>query len=118
MNGEREHLLKEAFASLYGGLSVFECGDGWHGILSDLGRALDGLPVRAVQVKEKFGTLRIYITEDEDLSEDTRTFANAALREAERASSITCEECGSPGSMVRGSWWRTLCLSCEQVSRF
>jgi hypothetical protein len=86
--------------------------------LNDLGRALDGIPVRAVQVKEKFGTLRVHVTEDESLSEETRTFVDAAVREAERASSITCEECGSPGSMVRGAWWQTLCMICEQATRF
>jgi hypothetical protein len=118
MNEEREHLLQEAFASLYGDLSGFYCGDGWHGLLNDLGRALDGIPVRAVQVKEKFGTLRVHVTEDESLSEETRTFVDAAVREAERASSITCEECGSPGSMVRGAWWQTLCMICEQATRF
>jgi hypothetical protein len=118
MRAEHEHTLREAFPSLYGGLSYIECGDGWYTLLSDLGRALDGIPVRALQVKEKFGTLRVYCSEEKELSQDTRTFVASAVREAERASSITCEECGSPGSMVRGSWWRTLCMICEQATRF
>jgi hypothetical protein len=117
MNEERQHILKQAFPLLYGGLHGLECGDGWYTLLSDLGRALDGLPVSAVQVKEKFGTLRVYWSSEEDLSEQTRAFIDAVVGEAEQASGATCEECGSPGSMVRGSWWRTLCMACEQASK-
>lgn len=118
MNQEREHILRQAFPTLYGGLYGFECGDGWYTLLSDLGRALDGIPVKAVQVKEKFGTLRCYTsTGESDLPEHTHAFIDAAVAEAERASGVTCEDCGAPGERVAGGWIRTLCPVCSEQQR-
>ena len=59
----------------------------------------------ASQVKEKFGTLRFYMTtETEEMS--------ALIREAEERSAVTCEECGSPGTCRDGGWILTLCDKC------
>ena len=117
MNPEREHLLREAFPTLYGGLYGFACGDGWYTLLSDLGRALDGIPVKAVQVKEKFGTLRCYTSTESSVPEETHAFIDAAVYEAEQASGVTCEDCGAPGERVGGGWIRTLCPVCAKQQR-
>lgn len=106
----------------------FECSDGWYNIINALcfqiqshidwrnsqREALlknnpynvkinDEVPqVVAVQVKEKFGTLRFYV----DGGDDT---TDGMIRMAEAMSAVTCEVCGSPGESRGGGWIRTLC---------
>jgi hypothetical protein len=58
--------------------------------------------VVAVQVKEKFGTLRFYYNGGDD-------FINGLERMAESMSAVTCEDCGNPGTITTGGWIRTLC---------
>ena len=61
-----------------------------------------GVP-EAVQVKEKFGSLRFYCYNTSDIQE-------AYIRFAEGMSAVTCEVCGSPGKINRdGGWLRCLC---------
>jgi hypothetical protein len=57
----------------------------------------------ATQVKEKFGTLRFYVSGGDD-------FTNGVIRMAEAMSSVTCEECGKPGTTSGPGWVRTLCV--------
>jgi hypothetical protein len=58
--------------------------------------------VVAIQVKEKFGTLRFYYNGGDD-------FIDGLERMAESMSAVTCEECGNPGTRTTGGWIRTLC---------
>jgi len=58
--------------------------------------------VVAVQVKEKFGTLRFYFNGGDD-------HIDGLVAMAEGMSSVTCEECGVPGKLRKGSWVQTLC---------
>ncbi len=110
----------------------FECGDGWYQILDSLCSNIqhhiywrhknhqfdldynqknpneqrnvrEPIPqVVAVQVKEKFGGLRFYYN-----GGDEQVFG--MVRMAESWASVTCEECGVPGSTRSGGWIRTLC---------
>lgn len=57
---------------------------------------------KAVQVKEKFGTLRFYL----DSSTDEQF---ALINFAESLSARTCEVCGKPGKPNNAGWIRTLC---------
>lgn len=97
----------------------FSCGDGWYGILREAAEKLEPLILaykkeypkdefpRAAQVKEKFGTLRFYMTtETDEMSKITA--------EAERKSETTCEECGKKGKLRKGGWLRTLCAKCHK----
>jgi hypothetical protein len=59
------------------------------------------------QVKEKFGTLRIY-TNGVDNTIDS------IISLAERVSAKTCECCGKPGKMSKGNWKEVLCGNCRQ----
>lgn len=60
--------------------------------------------VRAVQVKQKFGTLRFYTTGG--LTDRQK----GMIRLAEEISGRTCEECGCPGGMVViGAMWTPRC---------
>lgn len=92
-------------------------GDGWEPLLRRLSEKLEPLIAafppeerpRAVQVKEKFGTLRFYMSGE-------TTEMSAAIREAEAESARTCEACGAPGKARGGGWIQTLCDGCARPS--
>lgn len=64
--------------------------------------------VTADQVKEKFGTLRFYVTGGDD-------YIHGLISMAESMSAVTCEECGAPGKNRGGGWVRTLCDHHEEA---
>jgi hypothetical protein len=98
----------------------FECGDGWYNIINQLcaniqhhvdwaqeqkekyGRGEGCSQVVAVQIKEKFGTLRFYTNGGND-----QTYG--MIRMAESMSAVTCEECGAPGKIRGRNWIYTAC---------
>ena len=99
----------------------FECGDGWYNIIDRLCANIQHYTdwnnenhakgykqykevpqVVAVQVKEKFGTLRFYY----DGGDDT---ISGMVRMAESMSAVTCEECGAPGTTRGRGWIYTAC---------
>lgn len=80
-------------------------GDGWFGLLLEASVALEEFDVQAVQVKEKFGTLRLYLAGPD--SNDERV--HAIVRRAEERSCVECEECGAAGERRGGGWILTLC---------
>lgn len=93
-------------------------GDGWYHLLNDLSAELEHLirewvsehgtenHPRASQVKEKFGTLRFYMTGETDEMEDL-------IDEAEKLSAETCEDCGRTGELRDSfGWLATLCKTC------
>lgn len=106
MTSEKERRLKEDFPELYGSLNVINCDDGWEPLIRRLSERLESLGVKALQVKEKFGTLRFYL----DMYTDE---AEAAIAIAEEESARTCERCGAPGLLRDGSWVLTLCDACD-----
>lgn len=92
-------------------------GDGWYGIIREAAEKLEPLIVaykkenpdqdfpRASQVKEKFGTMRFYMTtETEEM--------DRIVSEVERKSAETCEGCGQKGELRKGGWLVTLCDEC------
>ncbi len=100
-------LLKDAYP---------ECGPGWFHrldlLLTDLEKAIALDPkaqdFSAAQIKEKFGGLRCYFDGGNDKITEL-------VKVAEKASYVTCEKCGHPGSLRRGSWWQTLCDTCHRA---
>ena len=63
--------------------------------------------VLALQIKEKFGTLRYYVYGGD-------SYAHNAIRKAEDESYNTCEKCGSKENVeTKGSWLKTLCNKCR-----
>lgn len=76
--------------------------------------------VEIVQIKEKFGGLRVYHRAS-GMSKGFAAEINGAIRLAERFSYITCEECGSRQEVEtrtpKGTKWGrtlTLCASCHK----
>ena len=104
----------------------FECGDGWYNIIDAMCAIIQGhinfqnnkrriyleknyedIPdhvpqVVAVQVKEKFGSLRFYYDGGDD-------YINGVVNMAVIMSEKTCMECGSPGTMRTDGWWHVAC---------
>lgn len=66
--------------------------------LSDIQKSLPQIQ----QVKEKFGTLRFYVSSSDDIT-------NALIGMAESLSTITCEDCGNRGTLRHSRWLRVLC---------
>jgi hypothetical protein len=77
-------------------------GAGWRELLEEvvaaIDKARDGGDVSIVQIKEKFGTLRLY-RHDSGLSERAKDEINDAVRKAEARSAVTCEICGAEGRL-------------------
>jgi hypothetical protein len=82
----------------------FECGDGWFNIIWHLCSDLEPLVTEleretgerfsVVQVKQKFGTLRIYVSRHADAIDER-------IEAAALETSHTCEVCGRPGRQHR-----------------
>lgn len=97
-----------------------ECGCGWQSILDS---ALDKLQsinqasnkdLRVVQIKQKFGQLRIYVRGT--TYSDNVLAIETILHEALVASSKVCEKCGDPAKQIEAAGslvYRTLCAECE-----
>jgi hypothetical protein len=85
----------------------FEVGEGWHPIIEKLCDDIKDLigdePFEFAQVKEKYGSLRIYY--DGCSRSDVRNL----ILQAENDSLKKCEICGNPGKLRTKGWVKTLC---------
>lgn len=88
----------------------FECRAGWLGLIETLCQMVAQAKgteraeeMRFVQIKEKFGALRVYYV-------GGNTVISAYVSFAEAMSQKMCEVCGSPAQMVStGGWMRARC---------
>lgn len=121
MNRDNTSMLYQRYPILFRGRSKpfteslmgfgCECGDGWFDLIDALCHDLIALCVdqdlavpAIIQVKEKFGSLRVYLE-----AGDPVLFERIA--QAEEASLETCERCGGPGQLgVQDDYW---CVRCE-----
>jgi len=78
-------------------------GHGWYGLVDELFDLAEKENFQVTQVKEKYGSLRIYadfLNEEQD----------KILSDLERRSANMCEICGKAGEMIsRGGWLKTRC---------
>jgi hypothetical protein len=106
------------------------CGRGWFPLLSRTHEQLQDIcpDYEVHQVKEKFGTLRLYahippgsaVVRDPNYPAIRDAFF-AAVQDAEYASGTICEGCGNMGRLMRrqqGGWFKTLCSSCAADSGY
>jgi len=108
--------LKEKYTPFFDNLAFgFECGPGWYDLLEKLTQDIVAIiekkgleDVYASQVKEKYGTLRFYMSQETDDIADL-------IEEAEELSEKTCEVCGEPGTLGQKGYW--LCVRCENCER-
>ncbi|QIE22970.1 hypothetical protein SBC2_09830 [Caballeronia sp. SBC2] len=93
----------------------FECKSGWGVLLRDLSTELEKVaratpdePFAIVQVKEKFGALRVYFEREKPYS------IWELLNDAYDQSRVTCELCGKPGTLTRvRPHIRVVCHQCS-----
>lgn len=79
------------------------------------GLALEDLAV--LEVKEKFGTLRMYVSYfevSENVDDDIAKSLSLILDWAESKSSVICEVCGEYGQRRATGYIRCLCEDCYQ----
>ena len=84
-------------------------GKGWHKLLEVVWEALDPKRHKVIQVKEKWGCLRIYV-------DGTNMYFEGYLDGICAVSRFLCEECGEAGELRSRDWIRTLCNACNQRS--
>lgn len=87
----------------------FECGDGWFSLINTLCERLqfwtdhnNAPQAVALQVKEKFGSLRFY-------ARGVDAEQAGMISMAQAMSEKICEICGNPGSLRTDGWHRTRC---------
>ena len=109
--------LKIKFPQTFKELSYIECDDGWFNIIYSLANTIEiGLgdldpemseQMYAIQIKQKFGTLRVYMSHSDH-------YIDGAIRMAEYMSAKTCETCGakSEGTKSMGGWISVKCTRC------
>ena len=103
----------------------FACGDGWFNLIDRLCANIQShidwknkneevvSQVVVKQVKEKFGTLRFYISGGDE-------YIHGLVAMAESMSGVTCEKCGASGKLYGVSekgisgWMHTYCERCEE----
>jgi hypothetical protein len=92
----------------------YECDKGWYPLIDECIEKLEEqvkkekLNTEILQIKEKFGTLRIYLSSESD------EISNIVER-YELFSSHICELCGefwTAKERVNHGWWKTLCQKC------
>ena len=91
---------------------------GWKDLVGTLFTGIDALLnddeakcLRVEQIKEKFGTLRLYLSFDRvDPAgiNPNPTALSALVDAAEVASEVTCYVCGAPGEMRKLGGWATV----------
>jgi len=117
-----------------------ECGDGWFDLIDTICKAIQNqtehvnllwpkvkFGVVAVQVKEKYGTLRFYNEfiyadgleeHDRDRLDNYINQVNGMVSFAEFMSGRICEVCGQKGTLDGGSFPRCRCKECEYKEKY
>lgn len=115
MKKEYDEELVRICPNLYSNYLVlhgFGCQDGWYPLIKELSIGLEALILAQLQenrslfhvsqVKEKFGSLRFYMTQATDAM-------NELISSAEMKSCAICETCGEPGVLRGIGWYYTAC---------
>ena len=122
MNVELETRLSELYPKLFRGQDMpvtenlmsfgCECGDGWFSIINAAcsliathEESAEKTDFLFTQIKEKYGTLRIYYT-------GGNGYIDGVVGMAEAMSAYTCELCGAPGKLGGIGWLTTRCDKC------
>ncbi len=119
---KEENILKLGF---YNELSEIECSKGWYFLLEEINLKIKQIEqeydikdkIKASQVKQKFGELRIYYrlkdVDEFQKADEIQIKISKIVHEAEIASRTICENCGSHGEIVnKSSILMARCTSC------
>ena len=90
--------------------ALHSVGKGWSKLINNL---YDAKPkyTRVMQVKEKYATLRFYVSSAPEWYFDLIDYY-------EQKTATICEQCGKPGkSRLDRGWWLTLCDECDKLDK-
>ncbi len=100
-------LTKEYIENKYSGMFKdcfdFSVGTGWLPLVVSFCEHFPDYNI--VQIKEKFGDMRLYLSEGSSAAYDF-------IGVLETLSSLICEDCGRPAEVKTTGWIRTLCTDC------
>jgi hypothetical protein len=86
--------------------AVQKVGKGWEELVRRVYSAKANIPIGIIQVKEKWGGLRIY-------TEHMHEVLDAVIHKVERESFTICEDCGKSATLrKKNMWYKTLCAGC------
>lgn len=98
----------DTFPELFPETKQLECGPGWNQIVYDMCKEIQRVAnekkshIYVLQIKEKFGGLRVYLSSYFDEIDEI-------IDRAEELAYVTCEICGGPGKTYNDGWFETLC---------
>ena len=102
--------LKKKISPPYG--QYVTVGEGWYQIIVDCDEELTAIdPLYSVlQIKEKFGHLRYYMSPSNDTTAEQRDAMYEVVSKYEKIAARTCEVTGLPGVLMKsiGGWLKTL----------
>jgi hypothetical protein len=124
MNVELENKLCRAFPKIFKENFCFELDDGWYDLIYNLCIKLQKIcddnncQLEALQVKEKFASLRFYF-KTENASDKVQDELYSCVDNASKESSSTCEMTGGKGELyVKGYYYKTLCKESAILNGF
>ena len=102
--------LKEKIPSSFG--KYISVDEGWYQIIVDCDKELTAIDpnYQILQIKEKFGGLRYYMTPCDDTTEKQRDKMYEVISRYEVKAAQTCEATGKPGVLMKSTtgWLKTL----------
>ncbi|MDE7253819.1 MAG: hypothetical protein K2O32_12870 [Acetatifactor sp.] len=120
----RGPLSEDGIDNLYNAFGI-ETGDGWYQLLYDMCREIaivfetaeKPVTIEMVQIKEKYGTLRVYYNLEGE--NDVARKISDITQKYEDLSETVCEECGREGTLRTDlPWIQTLCDTCYGRKQF
>jgi hypothetical protein len=104
-------LLEIAFRSIQSHLDDIKYRNEWVDNNPEQAKKFDTIKrelpeLQVAQIKQKFGGLRLYIDNMDE-------YTNGIVAMTENMSWHICEDCGNPGKLREGGWYRTLCDTCH-----
>lgn len=92
-------------------LALGSVGKGWASLIHEVFSYIENnkISVKIIQVKEKYGGLRIYFHETNHLEDSSYREFSKFIMDAENRSLKMCETCGNPGLLRGKSWYYTSC---------
>ena len=102
--------LKEKISPSFG--KYINIDEGWYQIVVDCDKELTVIDpnYQILQIKEKFGGLRFYMTPCNNTTKEQRDKMYEVISRYEAKAAQTCEATGQPGVLMRsiGGWLKTL----------
>lgn len=105
---------EERWPDRFGECIGCDCPPGWADVVEKTLVQLVEIPeLKIIQIKEKFGGLRLYISNPDGPEEDWRKAA-WHVEQAEYVCWFVCQDCGTTKDVsTSGGWRRTLCSGCR-----